>query len=199
MRRVVRWGGRLVRRWWPDRNPLRRRWDRVEAAIVAVLIAGFLAGSPLAALSAEGWAHGVARRVQQAQQAAWHQVPAVLAATAPSPASAGYGGAVLSWVRATWTAPDGVRRVGDVLADPGARAGSRVLVWVDSAGKLTGAPLLDHQVAEQAALAAVVAAALLGMVLMAAGLGARWVLDTRRLAAWDTEWRVTGPRWSPHR
>lgn len=28
---------------------------------------------------------------------------------------------------------------------------------------------------------------------------AHWVLDRRRLAAWDAEWRVTGPRWTSTR
>ncbi len=29
---------------------------------------------------------------------------------------------------------------------------------------------------------------------LGAGALAHWVLDRRRLAAWDAEWRVTGPR-----
>jgi hypothetical protein len=24
----------------------------------------------------------------------------------------------------------------------------------------------------------------------------RWTLDKRRIAAWDAEWRSTGPRWT---
>src|SRR5215469_311228 len=48
-----RWLGG-VRGWWPDRNPLRRRCDRAEAALVTVLVAVFLAGAPLLALAA-GW------------------------------------------------------------------------------------------------------------------------------------------------
>ena len=167
--------------------------------MVAALIAVFLAGAPLAAVTADAWAHGVARHVQQSQRAAWRQVTAVLTAAAPKPADAGYGGEVLSQARASWTAPDGLRRTGDVLAAPGARAGSRMTVWVNQAGTLTGPPLLDHQVTEQAVLAAVVAPALLGMVLVAIGFVTRRVLDARRMAAWDTGWSVTGPRWTRHR
>jgi len=48
---------RRVRGWWPDRNPLRRRCDRAEAALVTVLVAVFLAGAPLLALSAGRQAH----------------------------------------------------------------------------------------------------------------------------------------------
>lgn len=186
---------RLVRRWWPDRNPVRRGWDRVEAVIVAALVAAFLAGTPVAAVAADNWAHGVAQHVQQAERAAWRQVPAVLAAKALHPAENGYPGVPLSEVQATWTAPDGAHRSGMVLAPPGTLAGRQVKVWVDKAGDLTGPPLLDHQVGEQAALAAVIAGLLLGLLLLCAGLVTRRVLDARRMAAWDAEWRVTGPRW----
>jgi hypothetical protein len=141
----------------------------------------------------------VAQHIRQAQLAHWRQVPALLTATAPSPADTGYAGGDLSQVRAKWTAPDGAGRAGEILADPGSRAGSKVLLWVNSAGTPTGPPLLGHQVGEQAALAAVVAAAMLGLVLVGAGWVARRALDARRMAAWDAEWRVTGPRWSPHR
>src|SRR5262249_59373791 len=47
---------RGVRGWWPDRNPLRRRCDRAEAAIVTMLVAVFVAGAPLLGLAAGGQA-----------------------------------------------------------------------------------------------------------------------------------------------
>lgn len=162
---------------------------------MAGLLAAFLAGAPVTAVAADGWAHGVAQRVQHAQEAAWHQVPAVLSSAALRPTAAGYPGPVLSPARAKWTAPDGEQRSGVITAPPGTPAGHKVMVWVDSAGRLTGPPLRDHQVGEQAALAGVVASTLLGLVLLCAGMFARRVLDTRRMAAWDAEWRVTGPRW----
>jgi hypothetical protein len=70
-----------------------------------------------------------------------------------------------------------------------------VKVWVDKIGRLTGPPLLDQQVGEQAVLASGVAVVVLTVLLLGAGLLARRVLDARRLAAWDAEWRVTEPRW----
>jgi hypothetical protein len=199
LKRVTGWGGRLARRWWPDHNPLRRRWDRVEAAIVAGLITVFLAGAPVAALAASNWAHGVAQRVQQQQRAGWQRIPAVLARSAGRADDSGFAGDALAQVPAHWTAPDGTPRAGQVMAEPGSKAGSRILIWVNSSGRPTGQPLADHQVAEQALLAAVVTVGLLAMVLAAAGALARRLLDARRLAAWDEEWRVTGPRWSTHR
>jgi hypothetical protein len=192
---MMAWAGGKVRRWWPDRNPVRRSSDRAETAIVAGLLAAFLAGAPAAAVATDGWAHGVAAHVQHAQEAAWHQVPAVLSTAAVRPTAAGYPGPVLSPVRARWTAPDGEQRSGVVAVPPGTPVGHQVKVWVDSAGRLTGPPLRDHQVGEQAMLAGVVASALLGLLLLCAGMLARRVLDVRRMAAWDAEWRVTGPRW----
>jgi hypothetical protein len=45
----------------------------------------------------------------------------------------------------------------------------------------------------------VIAAAAAGSALLCAAVPARWVLFRRRLAAWDTEWRAVGPRWTSPR
>src|SRR5215472_11809985 len=128
---------RRVRGWWPDRNPLRRRCDRAEAALVTALVAVFLAGAPLLAVSAGRWAPDGGPRPGHARLAGWHQVPAVLRTAtiqrfAPSPATA--------WAR--WAAPGGVERTGRVLAPAGLAAGAVVRVWVDAAGRLAGPPAL---------------------------------------------------------
>jgi hypothetical protein len=69
---------RAVRRLWPDRNPLKRTADRLEAAVGAGLTVAFLAGAPLAAIAAGNFASSAGSRTTRAQQAAQHQVPAVL-------------------------------------------------------------------------------------------------------------------------
>jgi hypothetical protein len=74
-----------------------------------------------------------------------------------------------------------------------------VRVWVGAAGRLTGPPLLPSQVTGQAFLAAVLAPILFGEVLLVAGQLAHYLLGRRRLAAWDAEWRATGPQWSRQR
>jgi hypothetical protein len=73
---------RAVRGVWPDRNPLRRTLERVEAAILAGLAVAFLAGAPAAAVSAAHLAAAIGARTAQAQRS-WHQVPAVLLADIP--------------------------------------------------------------------------------------------------------------------
>jgi hypothetical protein len=183
---------RVVRGLWPDRNPLRRRLDRVEGVVVGGLIVAFLAGAPIATVAAWHVAYSYGAHTQQA---AWHQVPAVLLATAPTYGYTGYQ----PEVRARWIAPDGARRTGTVPAQPGQRAGSTVMVWADAAGRLTGPPLQARQVRGQAFLAAVLAPVLLGEMLLAAGQLAHYLLGRRRLAAWDAEWRATGPQWTRQR
>jgi hypothetical protein len=184
----------VVRGLWPDRNPLRRTLDRIEGVIVGGLAVVFLAGAPLAATAAGHLAYGAAARAAHAQQAAWHRVPAVLLTSVP----AGwwdYAPAARAW----WRAPDGTRRTGTVPAPSDARAGETVMVWVDAAGWPAGPPLQPYQVRGQAVLAATSAPVALGLILLGAGQLAHAALTRRRLAAWEADWRATGPRWSRQR
>jgi hypothetical protein len=187
---------RAVRGLRPDRNPLRRATDRVEAIIVGVLVVAFLAGAPLAAVAAGHAVYSVGSRTAHVQQATWRQVPAVLVATAPA---AGYRQSQVT-VRASWTAPDGTRHAGAILAPPGTRAGRAVMVWVDTAGRLTGHPPLRlSQVRGQVVLATVLTALAVSLILLCTGLLAHAMLGRRRLAAWDVDWQVTEPQWTKGR
>jgi len=190
--------GRLWRGLWPGRNPLRRTCDRAEAALVAGLLAAFLIAAPLLALFAGQWAYGTSVRAQHAELAARHLVTATLLAGAPAQAISCCP-LVQPLFRARWTAPDGTGRTGWVPVLAGARAGSTVRVWVGRSGELTGPPLTDSQALRRAILAAVTAPAAIAIALLGAGALAHWVLDRRRLAAWDADWRATGPRWTSSR
>jgi hypothetical protein len=70
------------------------------------------------------------------------------------------------------------------------------MVWIDRSGQLTASPLQRGDVVEEVSLAASLAAMAVAGVLAAVGLITRWVLDRRRLAAWDARWRSTGPQWT---
>ncbi len=185
-----------VRGLWPDRNPLRRTTDRVEAIVAGGLVVAFLAGAPLAAVAARHAVCSAGSRAAQAQQATWRLVPAVLAAAAPAPGFHQYQ----VTAQASWTAPDGTRHTGAIPAAPGTRAGHVVMVWVDAAGRLTGHPPLQlPQVRSQAALATALTPLAVGFILLCAGLLAHAVLGRRRLAAWDADWQVTEPQWTKSR
>lgn len=194
---MSRW--RQARNWarglWPDHNLLRRASDRAEAAILAGLLVAFLAGAPLAAVLAGRWAAGVGERTEQAQRAGRYQVAAVLLADAPYTSYAWSQ----SQVRARWTAPSGQRHTGLVSAPIGTRQGTKVTIWTDRSGRITGSPLRHDQVASQAVLAAVVAPVMLAFALLCLGMLAHQLLDRRRLAAWAADWRVTGPQWTRQR
>ena len=82
-----------------------------------------------------------------------------------------------------------------VFAPVAAPAGGTVRVWVDEAGRLTEPPLQPSLIHGQAVLAAMVFA----IVVVCAGLLAHVALDRRWLAAWDAEWRATGPQWTRQR
>ena len=188
------WLGRVLRGRRLDRNPLRRRSDRVETAVLGVLLAIFLAAAPFAAHAAGSWAWATFAREAQAQQAKVHQVPATLLAAAPI-----WTSTTAPDVVARWRAPDGQARTGEVFVPAGAAAGSTILVWINRAGQLADPPLGTSQLATRAQLAAYGAAGSLAVVLIAAGWLARRSLDRRRLAAWDSDWLANGPRWSPRR
>ena len=189
------WLGRLAHGLWLDRNPLRRRSDRTETAMLGVLLAVFLAGAPFAAHAAGSWTYATSAREAQVQQAARHQVPATLLQSATLSSISG-GGAE---AQARWKAPDGQMRTGQIFVTNGGPAGSTVMVWVNQAGQLTGAPLQHSQVTGRAVMARVLAVAALAVTLIIVGWAAHWALERRRLAAWDAEWLTTEPRWSPRR
>lgn len=181
--------GRAVRGLWPDGNPLRRTCDRFEAWMLAGLCAAFLIGGPLAAVFAADYAYDAGVRAEHTTS---HRVAAILLATAQSWEDG--GNRATAPVR--WPAPGGETRIGRVPAPAGARAGSAVRVWVDGSGQLTGAPLQNSDVALEVAVAAILAPAGLGLLLLCAGVAARRVLERRRLAAWEADWQATEPGWT---
>jgi hypothetical protein len=190
--------GRLMRRWRLDRNPLRRAADRVEALLLTALIAAFVVGAPLAAVAAGQAEAAAARHVEQVE-ASWRQVSAVLLRNAPDPVPAMSQASIAPLVLAQWRAPDGGTRMGGVFAQPGARAGSTVRIWVTGRGQRMPSPLVATDVTTRVALVASLATAATAVVLALLGLVTRWLLDRRRLAAWDARWAVTEPQWSGRR
>ena len=184
---------RLTRRLGLDRNPLRRRTDKIAACLGALLVAVSLAGAPVLATVAAGWASRATAAEQQAARS-WRQVPAVLEQAAPVPAALGPFGQ--SWVLARWIAPDGRARAGEIPVSGALPAGRTVPLWVDAAGSPTGLPPGRRVVLGRQAAAAVMALVALGSVLLCLACGGRWVLDRRRLAEWEEGWAAVGPQWT---
>jgi len=189
------WLPRLWRRWRPDGNPLRRTSDRIEAVLLAMLIAAFLCGAPLAGIAAGRAAAAGSMQAGHARAGAY-RVAAVLLQHAPGKSHPMFQAPLEPTVPARWKAPDGTLHTGEIYAPVGAAAGSTVLVWTDRSGQLTASPLPQGDMVEDVALAASLATIAVAAVLAVIGLLTRWVLDRRRLAAWDVRWRATGPQWT---
>ena len=184
---------RLARRLGLDGNPLRRRTDKIAAGLAALLVAVFLIGAPMLSMVAAHWA-GHATATGQWAARSWRQVPAVLLRGAPLPAVGWVFGS--SWVPARWAAPDGHERAGRILVSTRLAAGRTVQLWVDAAGSPTGPPPSRGAPVASEALAAAVATVVLGIVLWSLAGAGRWVLDRRRLAAWEAAWAAVGPQWT---
>jgi len=177
------------------RNPLRRGVDRFEAGIFAGMLVAFLIGAPLLALAAGWWEHSAAVATQRAQQSV-HLVTAVLLQDVPDMVTG--EGTFDAGALARWTA-DGRSRVGLVLDTAGAKAGSRLQIWVDGSGRQTGfPPLTSRGVQARVITAAALTAAAFAIAMLIAALCLRRLVNRRRLAGWDTAWADIGPRWTGH-
>jgi hypothetical protein len=190
---------RFARRLGVDRNPLRRRMDRIEAVIRLATMILLLAAVPLAMITAGRQADHLALSHVHAQQAADHQVTAVLlqapATGVPNP----YSSVQMTTVLARWQPPGQVPRTGQIPAPSGGGPGSTVSVWLNASGAVTSPPP-DHQmIVGNVFIAAIWTGLVTILLVLGASALTRRVLDRQRMRAWDAEWRATGPRWSGHR
>jgi hypothetical protein len=173
-------------------NELRRSSDRTEAVIVAVLSAAFLCAvaiAPSFGMRIYQW--------ERARTAHLHQAVAVLSQAGP-PASYwfGYGQAAARWRVADGQWRSGLLTTGNAPGIAGAAAGARVQVWLNGSGEPADPPPSQSGLVFGAITLPFAASCGAGLVLaMCYGL-ARLVLDRRRLAAWDSDWALTGPRWT---
>jgi hypothetical protein len=194
----ARWPGRLVRGLRPDRNPLRRTSDRVETCLLAGLFVAAAAGAPFAVQAASQAAYSGALRTEQVQLATRHQVRAELTQTAGSSTSA-YTLSTAVPVPAAWTSATGVRRTGMILALAGTPKGTQVSLWTDDQGNIVSPPLQPAQVAGQGDVAALgTGVGIAVLYLCEAGI-VRYVVNRRRMAAWEADWAVTAQVWNRQR
>jgi hypothetical protein len=181
-----------------DSNPLRRRTDRLEGWIGAALLVALLIGAPLLAVVAGNLTAAAGMRELRAQRS-WHQVSAVVLLSAPDIAPGYSYSDIGGWAEARWQAAGGRTHVGVVAVPDGARAGSAVRIWVNSSGQAAGFPVRRAQVAVWVITAVVLPPLALGLVLVILYGCARWLLDRRRLRAWETAWASVGPAWTGRR
>lgn len=182
---------------WPDRNPLRRPIDRIDAVAMIMLVVAFLAGAPFAAAAASTWARHGAEAAARLERATRHPVDAVVLRGVPAPTSP-YGQGYRVRVPVRWTL-NGTAHAGLAEAAPGTPTGATVGVWTGPSGDQTGPPLSPSQITHQATLAGVISVAGLAFLVIVSAVVIRRILDRRRMAAWDAEWSATGPQWCKYR
>ena len=186
---------RLVR-WLAGRNALRRPVDRIEGAVLVVLTAAFLVAMAVASVL------GVhTYQSQRAASAGLRPVVAVLSQAGPS----SYGSmAQLGEAEARWRDPGGSEQSGVLTTATapgilGAAAGARIPVWLDRSGQPVAPPGGQVAMIVNALAPSTTVAGGAGITLLVCYGLCRLVLDRRRLAAWESAWSLTGPRWTTRR
>ncbi len=196
-RMAARVAARLMRvaRLLVGRSSLRRPSDRLEGFVIAVLCAAFVA-AVAAAPSFGQWIY----HNQRAAAAHLHPATAVLIQAGPSSNI----GTSESTALARWRAPDGrpMKGVLTTMTAPaisGALAGSRVQVWLTASGQPQEPPATPAEAGLSALVLAVGALCGFAVVLFIGYWLCRLAIDRRRLAAWGSEWTITGPKWTTRR
>ena len=172
-----------------DRNPLRRRIDRIEGGVIAGLIVLFLIAAPVLAMVAGNWTRTAGLR-QERVEATWSQVSATVPRGSYPQRDFSSGAAAAVTILARWTAPNGQPRHGWLPVSPGTKPGSSLRVWVNRRGSLTGPPLRRTQLQGRIAIAEMATVGVLALVLSLVGGTGRYLLRQRRLASWDMAWRT---------
>ncbi len=194
----VRWWARTVNTLRPDRNPLRRPVDRIEAMAVLALVAVSLIVTPLIAFGVGRWSWDNGVAIAHAEQTSWHKVSATVLQGVPRPQDDPYGAIYLTRIPVRWIAA-GAPHTGTITTAAGVRTGATLTVWTGPDGQLTDAPLARAQIVHQAFFAGLLAVLGFSLSLGVTAFVIRRILQRRRMAAWDAEWRATGPLWSNYR
>ena len=170
--------------------------SRLGLLMVPVAVAGLV--TPLVAFGAGRWSWDAGAATARAERAAWHQVGAVVTQGAPKPQNDPYGAVYLAQVPVRWIV-GGITHTGQVTTAAGVRTGATVKVWTTASGQLTDAPLAQGQIEHQAFFSGLLAVLGFSLLLGVTALVIWRILQRRRMAAWDAEWRATGPLWSNYR
>jgi hypothetical protein len=182
---------RLVR-WLAGRNALRRPVDRIEGAVLVAFSTAFLVAIVVASILG---AHTY--QSQRAASVGLRPVVAVLIQAGPfygSPAQLGQAEA--RWRDQGAGEQSGVLTTATTPGIIGATAGARIPVWLDRAGQPVAPPGGQVTMIVNALAVGAAVAGGAGMVLLISYALCRLALDRRRLAAWESAWSLTGPRWT---
>jgi hypothetical protein len=193
-RGVTRRMSRLVR-WLTGRNALRRPVDRIEGAVLVALSTALVVAVAMAAVLGTH-----AYQSQRAASASLHPAVAVLIQAGPFYGSATHIGQAEARWRDRWGGSrSGVLTTVSAPGILGAAAGARIPVLLDRSGQPVAPPRSRAAMVLNALVKGAAAAGGAGVALLICYVLCRLALDRRRLAAWESAWSLTGPRWTTRR
>ncbi|MGQ4601219.1 Rv1733c family protein [Nocardia sp. R6R-6] len=180
---------RTCRRVGLDRNPLRRRADRVQTGVAALLALVFLIIVPVLAVIVGGGVYRMETAAVQAETARLHRVDATVIEAGRAPLYAPVIPARVSWKDAA-----GGTHTGDYQSTTVVQPGSTVSIWLNDGGSIVEPPSSTRAVSKAVLLTS---AALVGVAVVHGG--SYWLvrrrLDRRRLRQWETEWVAADLTW----
>lgn len=180
---------RTCRRVGLDRNPMRRREDRLQSAVAAILTLLFLIITPLLSISVGGRIYQTEDRIAQAQAAQLHKVDATVLEVGKAPLYA-----PITPARVQWHDAQGVTHTSDYQATGLLKAGATVQIWLDGAGRVTEPPSSTRALSK----ALVITTGLVLAIMVCFGCGyalLRRGLDRRRARRWEAEWATVDRTW----
>jgi hypothetical protein len=189
---------RLVRRLGWDHNPVRRRVDRVQTILTAVLVVVLFLLVPAAAalVGAHAYASGI--NAEKRERASFRQVTAtVLQVSEVSGDGAGHflhERALLQWKDRSGTV-----RTGSTTLASQSREHDRLTRWTNGEGTLSDRPHTRQQTITGTVCDSLGVAAILVITTLEGYRMCRRRLDRKRYQLWDREWLHTAPKWTGQR
>ncbi|WP_406275419.1 hypothetical protein OH799_03085 [Nocardia sp. NBC_00881] len=183
---------RTCRRVGLDRNPLRRKEDRLQAGVAMFLALVFVLVVPVLAMTVGGRVYRTETAAVQARTAQLHQVDATVIETGKAPLYA-----PIMPARVSWKDTDGVTHTGDYQSTTVVEPGSTVSIWSNEGGTIVEPPS-STQAASKAVLLTSGAALGVFVVLTGGYFLLRRGLDRRRLHKWESEWTAADLSWGSH-
>jgi hypothetical protein len=182
-----------ARRLGLGRNPLRRRSDRIEMAVLWCALIAALLLIPIGA--AVGTSYRTAGDASaERQRANLHQVPARTLESTEGQVPTTPGN-VLTRVRISYVDPSGLQRQGATNVVIGTKADAEVTVWLNQVGDIVAAPRSAGDNAAIGGWIGILVVAGSWLLLWGAVRLARVPLDRRRSRDWAEEWLDVAPRW----
>ncbi|MFI2473025.1 hypothetical protein [Nocardia xishanensis] len=180
---------RTCRRMGLDRNPMRRREDRLQSGVGLLLTLLFLVVVPVVAIVLGGRVYETETRATESRIAELHRVDATVVEVGKAPLYAPITPARVSWVDG-----QGATHVEDYRSSAMVKPGATVSVWLDKGGRVVEPPSETRALSRAVLVSGAVSCAILmcfatGYYLLSAS------LDRRRARRWETEWATVGLTW----